>query len=109
METITRWRRPAWNGTTVDSRGNPVLGAATSTTLGGWAVAPRYSTEDNQGRQGVVIGLTLFGPPLADVRPSDQFEVRGEMYEVDGQPGDWRHPWTGVPAGVQVAVKRVEG
>ncbi|HEX5541114.1 MAG TPA: hypothetical protein VFX60_06060 [Micromonospora sp.] len=76
----------------------------------GWAFAPRFSDEaSDAGRQGVIVGLTGLGPPGADVLATDRMEVRGLTYEVEGEPGEWRNPFTGWLPGIQVALKRVEG
>jgi hypothetical protein len=31
------------------------------------------------------------------------------MYEIDGEPGEWRSPFSGWHPGIEVAVTRVEG
>lgn len=106
-ETITVVR-PA---TTTDRYGNAISDwtSATRTDIDGCAVAPRSSSEDNIGRQAVIVGLTVYAPAGADIRPTDRLEVRGDDYEVDGDVGDWRNPFTGSRPGLEVPVKRVAG
>ncbi|MEU7609548.1 hypothetical protein [Micromonospora sp. NPDC049204] len=83
-------------------------GNATSTLLLGWGFAPRTSDEDTAtGSEGVIVGLTGFGPPGSDVLPTDRMEVRGVVYEVVGEVGEWRSPLTGWRPGVEVALRRV--
>lgn len=73
-------------------------------------VAPRMSEGlDAASRSGVVIGLDLYLPFGSDVVYSDRVEVDGVVYEVEGEPGSWRQPWTRWEAGMVVALKRGEG
>lgn len=84
--------------------------AATRTTIEGCALAPRREGEDRtMGRQGVIVGWTLYTPPGVDIRATDRIEARGETYEIDGEPGDWRRPSTDQAIGVELALRRVEG
>lgn len=96
--------------TTPDGYGNAVPGADVETSLPTLGIAPRSSSEFNQpGRTAVIVGLTVFFPGGTDVLSTDRFRVRGTVYEVDGEPGDWRSPFTGRRPGVEVALKRVTG
>jgi hypothetical protein len=102
-ETITV-RRPG--GT--DQRGDPE--PATTHTVTDCAFAPRASTEAVDRRDTVVIGITLYAPPDADIQPTDQIvRADGTVWEVDGEPGDWLTPFTGWHPGLQIALKRVTG
>lgn len=94
---------------TQDAYGNDVPGAATETDVAGCAVWPRTSDEDVQGRMQVTQGLNVVAPYGTDVRPQDQARVGGVLYDVDGDPGDWRSPLTGTRAGVQISLTRVTG
>lgn len=106
-ETITVLRP----GSTTDRYDNVVADwtAPTRTDITGCAVAPRSTSEENIGRQAVIIGLTVYTPAGADIRPSDRVEVRGDVHEVDGEIGDWRNPFTGTRPGLEVQLKRVAG
>lgn len=55
------------------------------------AVAPRSSPElTDRGRQGVIVGLTIYMPSGTDVTHRDRFLVGGVEYEVDGEAGTWK-------------------
>lgn len=86
------------------------LGDTTTTTTevewGPCAVAPRYATENTDpSRPATIVGLTVYGP-VVDLDADDQLRIRGEVYDVDGGPGEWRSPFTGWEAGMEVPVKR---
>jgi head-tail adaptor len=65
--------------------------------------------ETAAGREGVVVTYDVFFPAGTDVRPGDRAEVRGDVFDVDGEPADWRSPYTGRHAGIHVALRTVEG
>lgn len=107
-ETVIRLR--AGEGTTEDPYGNPVPGADVEVEIPTLGIAPRVSSEFNEpGRNAVIVGLSVYFPRGTDVKASDGFRVRGEVYEVDGEPGDWRNPFTGVARGIEVALSKVTG
>lgn len=106
-ETVTVLRRVDGDP---DRYGNPTHTWAAGVDVAGCAVAPRSSDEPAEtGRQAVITGLTVYMPPDTEVGPNDRLIVRGVTYEVEGEPGDWRHPFSGWRPGVEVAVSRVEG
>jgi hypothetical protein len=88
-----------------------------SHTIDGCAWAPRESTEVNDNRTTVIVGLTLYGPYGADIRHDDRVVLpdvpeRGltrkqRTWRVDGEVGDWRSPFTGWEPGFEVALERV--
>lgn len=102
-----------------DRYGDPIDGEARF-EVHGCAVAPRVGGPgtasadlEARGREGVREGLTAYlpigpdGPP--DVRHTDLVEFDGKLWEIDGEPSVWRSPFTGWPAGVEVALTRGEG
>lgn len=100
--------------TGTDRYGNPVYDwPSPGTTVRGCAVAPRTSEEPTQiNRMPVYDGMTVYAPPGTAVGPHDRIVVRGVLYEVDGEAGDWRSPFTSAitaPRGVLIYAKRVEG
>lgn len=113
-ETVTRIRAPFMVDR--DRYGNRVRdwAAADETDIEGCAVAPRQAggvagEETSSGRQGVLVGMTVYTPPGADVVATDRMRVRGQLFEVDGEPSDWRNPFTTLARGVEVALRRVDG
>lgn len=110
-ETVTL-RRTATSG--VDEYGNDVI-VSEQTVVRNVAVWPRTSSGTTGGgetlgdRDTVIVGLTLLVPPGVLVTATDQVDVRGKTYDVDGEPGVWRSYLTGYRAGTEVALRRVEG
>lgn len=90
-----------------DSQGNPELSPATEFVSEGWAVAPRAAAETSEpfGQQ-ILDGLTLYRNEPFTALPTDLFQVRGEWWEVDGDPGLWVNPFDTVPRGVVVNLAR---
>jgi hypothetical protein len=104
-ESVTRLR-PA--GT--DAYGDPIAEAPGELDIAGCALAPRSSSDvTDQGRQGVIAGMTLFAPAGADIEATDQIVARGATWTIEGEVGDWRNPHTGAQPGLEVALKRVAG
>lgn len=96
---------------TYDDNGDPVDGSGAAFDIAGCAVAPRFADETtDRGRQGVVIGYTVYAPPLAKpVSHLSTVRYRGVVYEIDGGVGDWFDPYQGIERGVQFALKRGKG
>jgi hypothetical protein len=91
-----------------DRYGNDIPGATTRYEIDDCLVAPRLAGDAGEGgRQGVIVGTTVYFPKGTDVRASDQLEVRGETHTIEGDPGWWR----GAPGrwDVEVATRRAEG
>lgn len=94
----------------VDEYGDPVAGTEDRATLTGAYVAPRETSEIvNRGRAGVIVGLTLFAPYDTDLAFTDRIEVDGVSYDIEGEPGKWRNPFTDWEAGIQAALVRSAG
>lgn len=81
----------------------------TDIPLTGVVFAPRYSTELSDQRSTVIIGLTMYGPYSMDVKPYDRLVRNGVTWEIEGEPGRWKNPYTGLKAGCEVSLKRVTG
>lgn len=72
--------------------------------------APRTSGDtDGPGRDGAVVGLTLYLPAWADVVRTDLIEVDGVRYRIDGDLADWTSPLTGWEPGLTADLARAEG
>lgn len=80
-------------------------------TIDGCAWAPRYANETTGLSNTVITGLTLFCPYDADIRATDEVVLPDDnrVWVVDGEPGDWRDPFSGWRAGTEVALSRQEG
>ncbi|MFJ7998941.1 hypothetical protein ACIQ7D_17595 [Streptomyces sp. NPDC096310] len=98
-----------------DPRGQPLPGLDESFDVHGCVVTPRAETPqvggpEQQGRDTVIVGYTVYAPPRTGVRTTDRVRIRGEVCEITGQPGDWgRSPFTGTRGVVQFAADRVTG
>ena len=105
-ETVTVLPGP----TTFDAYGDPIASTRVGGDIAGCAVAPRYSTEPTvRGRQGVIVGLSIYAPAGSDILSTDSLRVRGDIYVVEGDPAEWVSPYTGWAPGMEVAVKRAVG
>jgi hypothetical protein len=95
----------AWVSVTTSSDiyGNTTTTEAAPVTLSALVAARSAQEAFDPRAPAVIVGLTLYLLDT-DVVPlaSDWFTVRGERYEVDGEPHRWGS------AGVEVAVKRAE-
>lgn len=86
---------------------------AVSHTIPGCAVAPRSSSEDNDARTSVIVGLTLYGPYGADLQSDDRVVIPGpeprarRTWRVIGEAGSWHHPMTNWKPGFEAALERV--
>ena len=94
----------------VDKYGDPLPITRVPFDVPGCAVAPRYSTEPTvRGRQGVIVGLTIYPPADSGFLYTDQVEVRGVLYDIEGDPAEWENPFTGDTPGDEIALKRAVG
>lgn len=110
-ETVTHL-----DGTVVtqDSDGNDARSYPTKATYDNVPIAPRdgngtSSNEQTQGQQQVIVGLTIFLPDGVSVDATDRFTVRGDTFDVVGDPQAYVSPFSGWRPGVPVALQRVTG
>jgi hypothetical protein len=76
----------------------------------GCALAPRVEPElRDDGRQGVFHAWTLYMPYGADIAAHDRVDTPQGLFEVEGEPGDWRSPYTGREHGATVHLQRIDG
>jgi hypothetical protein len=93
-----------------DPYGDPVPGSTTDTVIDGCAIAPRMSNEPTErGRQGIIVGLTVYAPAGSDILATDLILIGGVVYAVDGVPGVWVNPFNGAAPGVEFAVTMATG
>lgn len=97
--------------TTTDRYGNEVSSWSAGQTYERCVISRRTSDDlTDAGRQGVVVGLAVFFPyPDAAISAHDRLELRGDLWEIVGEPYLYHHAMTGWEPGVSVAVRRVEG
>lgn len=107
-EAVTRIRTQSAG---VDRHGNPVPGDPVESPLFGALFAPGSTSEPFEvGRAAVIAEPTLYFPRTwPDLRPTDQVRVRGGVFEVIGDPSDWRSAYATAAGGLVVTLKRVEG
>ncbi|MFD5384244.1 hypothetical protein ACFWMG_04605 [Streptomyces sp. NPDC127074] len=97
-----------------DEYGAEVPGLPEEIPVPGCGIAPRdgnaaSGNEQTQARDTVIIGLTLYAPAGTDLRPTDKVRIANVLYEVDGQAGAFKSPFTGSSGPVVAALERVTG
>lgn len=94
----------------LDAYGDPIGSTEKAVELHGCSVAPRTSSDTpGRGRDGVIVGLTLYCPPGTDLVAADDVEVSGTRYRIDGDVGVWDSPFGGEVGGLEVALVRGQG
>jgi hypothetical protein len=91
-EVVTVVRKPKRDGF-----GNIPAGATLQWQVPGFQFAPGPSQEMGLGSGQVDTDGTLYGPPVTDINaivpdgilPTDQIQVRGDLYSVIGRVQDW--------------------
>lgn len=89
--------------------GNPIVIPYSSCGVEARSTGDEKEPTDDVLRAPVIIGLRVFGPPDMDVTARDRVLVRGEIWQVDGDPEFPVNPFTGWRPGCTVNLKRVEG
>jgi uncharacterized Zn-binding protein involved in type VI secretion len=93
-----------------DAHGNPIVTFADAVTVEGCGFAPGGSQElYGPGRNPVTSVPQLYCPPGTVVTSRSRVTVRGKLYQVDGDPAEWRSPFTGWEPGVVVTLERTDG
>lgn len=91
-----------------DAFGNDVY-TESSSDVAQVPVWPRGATELVQGQDTTITGLSALLPEWTNVAAIDAVIVDGNRYEVDGEPGRFESPFTGLNPGVLVNLSRVAG
>lgn len=93
-----------------DGHGNaePDWSDTTEVDSPGWSVQPSSTNERLDHRDAVYAVLRAFGPPGADVRPTDRVRLSDGVYEVVGTPLRWSSP-TGAVDHTELQLERWEG
>lgn len=108
----------------LDQWNDPVPASTSRTDIAGCAIAPRYSNEPTAvGRNGVIVGQTIYAPFGSDILFTDRIEINGggtvagapvtpataTIYTIEGDPSDWANPFTGATPGMEISVKKATG
>ena len=86
-----------------DHHRGPAVDVRAAFDPGGW-----FEPSDPSGQR-VVHQPTLYVGFDQDAHPLDQWQVRGDLYEVDGDIARWRNPHTGSTPGAVIKLRRVIG
>ena len=71
---------------------------------------PGGSTETvTVDRTPIVTQPTVYAPSGVDVTALDRLVVRSRTWQVDGDPAEWRNPFTGWEPGMLIRLKAVDG
>lgn len=113
-ETVTRLRAAMildpYSGEATQAAWDDEANPPSSLAIEGCAFNPGGSTEPTQeGRNAVITRPEVYAPADADVLAGDRLVVRGLTYDVEGDPADWRSPFTGWQPGLVIALERVSG
>lgn len=102
METVTRLRA----GTTTDEYGDTVIDWSAPDSVSYYArgIEPVSSEEETRDRQATITGYRVYLEAGADVLAGDRMVLRGDTYDVDGLPADWRSPFGSAVGGLVVAL-----
>lgn len=103
MVTVTRQAAPVF----------PTMGdapaVATTTDIDNCAIWPTTTAELVSGQDTVTWDLTLVVPEGTDILATDKVTFDSTVYEIVGQPQDWRSPFTGSTPGIVVQLKAGTG
>lgn len=86
-----------------DAFGDPTYTDVPTTVYGAF-----YAGQSSGDNTGVDEQPVIYLQPGTDVTFLDSVTVNGQLYEVDGNPVDWAHPFTGWRAGVEVHLRAIE-
>lgn len=114
QETVQVLRRPVLAFPTMGDTSEtmtsvPVSGCLIYPNTVTETVSRKAGTETIVGQDTVVSGLTCLMPFGTDVLPTDRVQVRGVIYDVNGQPSTWKSPSTGHRSVVEVQLKTATG
>lgn len=91
-----------------DSDGGDLYGTVSTVTSG--IFAPEGSTELIQGQATVITNPTFYlasGAPVP--KATDRIIVRGQTFDIDGEPRVYHNPFTGAEPGPVLRLERVTG
>ena len=91
-----------------DDLGNDIYGF-TASTVTGCAYVPGSTSEATQGTEQVIFDADIYMPAGTVVNALDQVLCNGVLYEVQGTPGAWNSPWSGIAGPVKCPLRIVTG
>ena len=78
-------------------------------TINGCSVQPAGTSLTQDGRiAGIMDGLTVYGPPDADVQAGDRIEYGGKVYTINGEVLSWPSATGGLDH-IQLNLERWQG
>lgn len=86
MELITQIRR---SSNSTDEYGQPVF-TVSQTTVEALVSARLSNTNFDADAIVVTDGLTIYLPAGTEVLDDDRFDIRGKVYEIDGESFEWK-------------------
>lgn len=104
-QTVTLIRRTVSGR---DERGNDVYSESPSQVPQA-VIAPAGSTEFIQFTDQVTTDITVFLPYGTEVSATDAVEIGGQRYEIQGEPSEWRSPFSGSTSPIQLRLSRITG
>lgn len=72
------------------------------------AVAPGATSEQTVAQSTVSVAFTLYVPAGVTVEADARITVRGDTFEVHGEPAEWSNPFTGWVPGSVVELVRAQ-
>ena len=81
----------------------------TETEVGGCAFVPGGTAENIEGTIQVTADAECYLPAGTVVTPEDKITYQGVTYNVDGAPGTWTSPFTGIAGPVLVRLRVITG
>lgn len=97
-------------GAGYDDAGDPIEGTPARRPLpeAFWAPAETGDIND-RGRAGDTEARTLYDPANTQLLSTDQVEIDGVLFDVNGVAGRWVHPWSDWTPGTVTALVRAAG
>jgi hypothetical protein len=80
-----------------DGQGDPIPGTGSQVVVPDCLFAPGASREMQDNANQVQADGTVFAPPGTPVDAHDQVRIRGQLYDVAGQPREWLNALTEIP------------
>lgn len=106
LETVTIVRRTE---DSVDEYGNPEFTTSLIAVPGCFVGTAATGEPVEVSRTPIDAGLTIYFPHGTVIEPGDAFNIRGGLWDKDGDPMVWASGWPGFTPGVVLSVRRRRG